>query len=61
MVDIAWMSFACRWFFMRIGLTVCLEIWRRQDALAEAMSICPYWSATKMPASSALLMVLVGP
>eukprot|EP00983_Pelagomonas_calceolata_P024591 774260-Pelagomonas_calceolata.AAC.1 len=45
------MSSACRWFFMRIGLRLCLEIWRRQDALSEAMSVCPCWSATKMPAT----------
>eukprot|EP00983_Pelagomonas_calceolata_P076082 1153272-Pelagomonas_calceolata.AAC.1 len=34
---------------------------KRQDALPEAMAVCPCWRATRMPASSDLLIVFVGP
>eukprot|EP00983_Pelagomonas_calceolata_P004288 139626-Pelagomonas_calceolata.AAC.1 len=53
------MSSAWRWVLIRIGFRVFLEIWERQDALSEAMSVCPCWSATRMPANSALLMVFL--
>eukprot|EP00983_Pelagomonas_calceolata_P006597 216879-Pelagomonas_calceolata.AAC.1 len=55
------MSSAWRWVLIRIGLRVCSDIRERQDALSEAMSVCPCWSATRMPASYALLIVFVGP
>jgi hypothetical protein len=55
-------SSLCKWWRTAIGFNSCFLTWKRDEALSVAISVWPFYcTATSTAASSALLMVSVGP